>query len=272
MQTLNLRFLKQSERLGGSQEGFSEYLLQLKKKSMWNNIKKNIYTVRQSIRQIFLYPSLVIENVDYDKYWKDKRGDQMGELSDWQIFRADYVVETIKKTENKEKFNFTDIGCGDGSILNYFKEKEILESAIGVDMSDFALERVKQFGFATLKEDITKPDFVTKVPSSDYCILFEILEHIPHSEKMLEAAYSNSKKGVFFSFPNTGYAVHRLRLLFGKFPLQWRLSPGEHLRFWTKPDLLWWLDSLGYKNFNIYYYKGVPILNKVLPSFFQLDL
>jgi 2-polyprenyl-3-methyl-5-hydroxy-6-metoxy-1,4-benzoquinol methylase len=239
---------------------------------MRNNTKNNLYTLKQSIRQIFDYPKIVLENVDYDSYWKDKRGKEMGELSDWQIERANFVVRLLKVFENGKKFSFVDIGCGDGSILNFLKEKNILSQGTGIDMSEFALERVRQFGFSTQKEDITDPSFLTRMPTSEYFLLFEILEHIPHSEKMLKEVYSSSTKGVFFSFPNTGFVVHRFRLLFGKFPLQWRLSPGEHVRFWTRADLLWWLHSQDYKNFKIHTYKGVPFLNKIWPAFFAAGL
>jgi hypothetical protein len=98
--------------------------------------------------------------------------------------------------------------------------------------------------------------------------MLELLEHIPHSEELMLSALGKSQKGIFISFPNTGYYRHRLRLLFGKFPLQWRVFPNEHVRFWTYTDAKWWLKSLGIQNYTLHCYKGIPLLNKILPSIF----
>jgi len=95
---------------------------------------------------------------------------------------------------------------------------------------------------------------------------------MPNAEKILEYIYRKAKIGVFFSIPNSGYFIYRLRLLFGKFPKQWSVFPNEHLRFWTLGDLKWWLCALGYKKYKIFCYKGIPILNILLPSLFAAGL
>ena len=222
-----------------------------------------LYQIKEWFRQMFAYPPLNLEEVDYDKYWKDKRGKNIGAISDWQELRADFIALKVV-----EPSHFVDIGCGDGSILNFLKEKGLVSKGVGVDMSEFALDKVRDFGFETLNKDIRDRKFVDEMPEADFILMLEILEHIEHSEAMLKGAYNMAKKGVFFSFPNTGFFVHRFRLFFGRFPLQWRLSPGEHLRFWTKRDLVWWLKELGFDNYEIFYYKGMPVLNKIWPSMF----
>lgn len=214
---------------------------------------------------MFLYPPLSLNSADYDSYWKDKRGKDLGMLSDWQKARANFVLEALV---GKGKSSFLDLGCGDGSILNYLKERGVVSHAIGIDTSNLALQSVKEFGFESIQADITDVAFLKDIPRADYAVLFEILEHIEHSEEMLKVVYDRMNNGLFFSFPNTGFFVHRLRLLFGRFPVQWRLYPGEHLRFWTARDLKWWLKALGYKDYQIFYYKGVPIINKIWPTLF----
>lgn len=228
-------------------------------------MKNFLYDLKLVIRQMFFYPPMQLQDVDYDKYWKEKRGENIGALSDWQTIRADFIVETLK---NIEPVLFLDIGCGDGSILNYIKNKGIASKVVGMDTSRFSLDRAEKFGIETVLYDINDKNTLSKIPNTDYSILFEILEHIPESESFLKIVYEKSAKGVFFSFPNTGFYVHRFRLFFGRFPMQWKLSPGEHLRYWTKTDLLWWLDALGYRNFKVKYYKGIPGLNTLWPSMF----
>jgi 2-polyprenyl-3-methyl-5-hydroxy-6-metoxy-1,4-benzoquinol methylase len=232
---------------------------------MLKNLKRRLYIFKLWYFAIFKYPPLKIEKVDYDTYWKDKRGDTIGRLSDWQKERADLTLTFLEKDK---PISIADIGGGDGSILKYIRERTKLEKGIIVDISDFALNRAREFGFQTVKMDITNMNELVRIPAVDYILLYEILEHIPHSEVFLEAAYGKVSKAILFSFPNTGFFTYRLRLLFGKFPLQWRLHPGEHVRYWTAQDLRWWLRSLGYKNYSIRTYKGMPLLKRIWPSLF----
>jgi 2-polyprenyl-3-methyl-5-hydroxy-6-metoxy-1,4-benzoquinol methylase len=224
-----------------------------------------MHQIKEWLKLMFSYPTLRMENVDYDSYWKDKRGKGIGDLSDWQRERAEVVLSRLKR---KPPASICDIACGDGSILHYISGRVKTDKLIGTDISEFALAKAREFGIETVNLDIALKSELPKIPKADYLLLLEILEHVPHSEELLAAAYDKAGKGVFFSFPNTGFFAHRLRLFFGRFPMQWRLSPGEHVRYWTKRDLIWWLKSLGYKDFSIHYYKGVPVLNKLIPSWF----
>ncbi len=231
-------------------------------------IKEYLYILWQGWKRIFSYPKDVLPvngKIDYNAYWQDKRGEHIGELSDWQLERA-HLIERV--VGGRELSIVTDIGCGDGGILKYIKEHIAVERVIGIDTSAFALEQASKFGIETIQADIRNIEMLRNIPRSDYILLLEVLEHIPNAEEMLAFAYSKSSKGVFFSFPNSGYFPYRLRLLFGKFPAQWRLYPNEHVRFWTRCDLKWWLKALRIGQYEIRYYKGISLLNKIWPSMF----
>ena len=62
-------------------------------------------------------------------------------------------------------------------------------------------------------------------------------------EFLLELLENKSIEKVFFSIPNSGFFMHRIRYMLGRFPLQWIVNPNEHIRFWTLKDLIWWLDT-----------------------------
>lgn len=230
-------------------------------------VKDHLFLIKKAFKQIFFYPVSDIQKVDtdYNAYWRDKRGENIGKISRWQRQRAEIVLEYIKK---RESISIIDIGCGDGVVLKYIKERVSVSGAIGVDVSNFALDRAKDFGIETILADMQDLHSVPDLPKTDYVLMFEILEHVHDSESFLTYLLGKAEKGVFFSFPNTGFLIHRLRLLFGKFPLQWRLHPREHVRFWTHADLKWWLKALGYKDYKIHTYEGVPIFNKIWPSLF----
>lgn len=230
-------------------------------------MKSFIFKCKKIYKQLFLYPSSNISsgNVDYDAYWDEKRGEKLGFLSHWQKQRANIVIRFIEKNS---KPTILDVGCGDGAMLKYIKERTEAIAMIGVDVSESALMKAKEFGVETVHADIGSLNDFRIIPEADYVLLFEILEHVQSSESFLNHMMEKAKKGVFFSFPNTGFYVHRLRLFFGKFPLQWHVYPGEHIRFWTYSDLRWWLKALGYDTYEIISYEGVPILNRLWPSLF----
>lgn len=218
-------------------------------------------------RQIFLYPqktlALVVE--DYDAYWRQKRGTEPA-LSDWQKERAEKVISQLKE-KNEETFTIADIGCGDGVLLAHILKSFPKARGIGYDSSSVAHELAKKAGihetkFLDLRTDVG----LVAVESADYILLLETLEHIPEAEKVLTAAAQKARKGVFISFPNTGFFTYRLRLLFGKVPAQWIRMPNEHIRFWTLADLKWWLQALGFSDFKITPYQGIPVLKNILPG------
>ena len=160
-----------------------------------------------------------------------------------------------------------DVGCGDGALLKFLMDKSSV-TGIGVDMNDSILENAKSLGLKTIQCDITHIESLSVLPEVDYIIGLEILEHMHNPEEFIMKILPKARKGMIFSFPNTGYYAHRLRLLFGSFPLQWILHPSEHLRYWTVRDVRWWVNSLNLKLNNLILYQGIPTLNKIFPSLF----
>lgn len=218
---------------------------------------------KEILRQIIRYPKLVLEETNYNDYWVNKRGSNMGYANEWQQQRGDFIVGRIN-----DGSSLLDIGCGDGGVLLYMKSKKEFE-AIGADISDICLDFLDSKSVKSLKFDINDFDSIEKLPEVDYVMILEVLEHMPNPEKFLNMILPKARKAVFFSFPNSGYISYRLRLLFGAFPMQWTLHPGEHLRFWTYRDLKWWLKELKLdKQSHIHIYEGLPILNKLWKGLF----
>ena len=216
-------------------------------------------------RLVFRYPRLVLQETDYNAYWQDKRKRNMGAISHFQRQRADWILPRIE-----EGSTVLDVGCGDGGVLLYLLQHKMF-APIAADISDYALEFLRSRGISTLRFDVNDAEEIPSLPDVDYVILFEVLEHVPHPEKFLSLIEKKAAKSIFFSFPNTGYFPYRIRMLLGSSVVQWRLHPGEHLRFWTYRDLRWWLRELGYANRSeIHVYEGIPLLNRVWGSLFGM--
>lgn len=210
------------------------------------------------------YPKINLSSsgqVDYDEYWRARRR-EVAVLSRYQKQRADIVLKIIEKGAK-----VLDVGCGDGAVLKYLKDQANIEG-IGVDLSEKILTQAKQIGIEVIQMDITKLENLEALPEADYILGFEILEHLPNPEEFILKMKNKARQGLIFSFPNSGYFRHRLRLLLGRFPLQWVYHPGEHLRFWTVKDVKWWAAAFGFDLDRLIVYEGPLGLRKIWPALF----
>ncbi|PWB39051.1 MAG: hypothetical protein C3F02_00320 [Parcubacteria group bacterium] len=229
-------------------------------------IKFFFYKLRGDLKALNAYPSVDLSQgyrLNYDEYWKKRRGqDYHAALTSWQKERADYVAQFLKPGEV-----IVDLGGGDGEVLKYIKSKVDIRG-ICVDFNDLVLAAAKKNGLETVNVDLADLSQLAKIPSGAYILGFEILEHLPNPEEFIMAVKGKATRAMIFSFPNTGYYLHRLRLLGGKFPLQWVSHPGEHLRFWTAADARWWVRNLGLQLDQLKLYQGLPLLSRVFPKLF----
>lgn len=234
---------------------------------MSHKIKFELYLWKKSIKSIFVYPKLNIHDKNYEEYWDHRHLNAQTPLNSFQVRRLLLASSYIE-----EGSVITDIGAGNGLILSHLKQKKSLAKLIAVDISDRALKSAQENGLDVFKANISDVEELKNLPETDYILFFEVLEHIPNSEDVLLWALRKAKKGVFFSVPNTGFFTYRLRLLFGKFPLQWRLNPSEHVRFWTTRDMAWWLGQLQIKKYHLHHYEGPRVLRNIWPSLFAQGL
>ena len=231
---------------------------------MLKNVFKSILLLPKNLLS---YPKIIFDATDYDEYWKDKKGMDMGNANDYQRIRARWIAEKID-----EGSTVLDLGCGDGAVLSEIRKIKNIKP-IGVDISSYALNFCTSQNIKTIKIDLSRIEELKALPVVDFILMLEFLEHIPNPERALRILESKAQKAMFFSFPNSGYIVYRLRYLSGRFPVQWLVHPGEHLRFWTYKDLKWWLKELGYANRStIYVYKGIFLLNKIWKNLFSRAL
>ena len=213
------------------------------------------------------YPDMRLK-LYYDTYWDSKRKNDLGKLTDFQYNRVKVIENYLENNKSLK-----DVGCGDGGPLLYLKKKKKFTKIYGLDTSDKVLESLSKKGLDTKKIDINDVDKIKKYPKTDYTLVLELLEHLPNSEEVLLELMKTTNNKLIFSVPNTGYFAHRKRLLLGSFPLQWRTSPNEHLRFWTLRDMKWWLRQLNlYEKSEIKTYEGLPGLNRIWPGMFAQGL
>lgn len=223
----------------------------------------------RTARRLYIYPETArVGVVDYDEYWDKKAQSGLGILSPWRLKRAQVFAQIVVPGDR-----ILDLGVGDGALLAWLiRERAIV--GYGLDLSQKAVDYCVGQGLDVRLSDINQPiaDVLRAQFGSDaafdYVIMSEIIEHLPDPEALLLALRPFARKGLIVSIPNTGYHQHRLRLLFGKFPLQWVVTPGEHLRYWTLADFRWWARQLGFQVAAVYPYQGTPGLKRVWPALF----
>jgi methionine biosynthesis protein MetW len=199
---------------------------------------------------LFAYPKMALQKLDYDEYWDQRRP---GGVHPRYRLMGD-IIEAGSSV--------LDLGCGDGALLAYLVETLQVES-MGVDLSSQAVDRARNRGVQARVADIARADFCPSQPY-DYILLSEVLEHLTDPEELLLRLKGIARKGLLVSIPNSGFWPYRLRLLFGRFPVQWAFHAGEHLRFWTVTDFVWWSRALGYRVKAIYASNGSSPLGLAL--------
>jgi methionine biosynthesis protein MetW len=160
-----------------------------------------------------------------------------------------------------------DVGCGDGVMLEHFQSTRGVK-AIGIDVSAEAVRRACARGIDARVQ--TLGELGSSGAAFDHVVMSEVVEHVADAERFVADAWAVTRRSLWVTFPNIAYFPHRLRLLSGKFPVQWVVFPGEHLRFWSIPDFTAWLSSLSLPATRIVASNGFTLLrlHRAWPNLF----
>ena len=126
-----------------------------------------------------------------------------------------------------------DLGCGDGSLLNYLKEKK--------DIKGFGIEKNKDNWLLALKNniDVIQMDLEAglagfETNSFDLVILSRTIQSMNHIEEIIYEMMRVGKE-VIITFPNFGYWKNRFQIMQGNMPVsdelpyKWFETPNIHL-------------------------------------------
>ena len=176
---------------------------------------------------------------NYDEYWFFRRSNKNS------TERAKIISKNIE-----HKLKILDIGCGDGTTINFIAKNNFPLKIVGIDISKEAINTTKKKGYEAFEMDVLSKDFELFLNNNEFdCVIItEVLEHIIDPEKVLTILDKFNYKAIYISIPNSGYYLHRIRLLLGQFPLVViRIHIKEHTRFWTHKDFLYWCNYFGFK-------------------------
>lgn len=126
-----------------------------------------------------------------------------------------------------------DLGCGDGSLLRYLKEKRKVRG-YGVEINDANIVACIANGINVIQGDIDSGLSGFESSAFDYVLLSQTLQATRHTEPLIQEMLRVGREAIV-SFPNFGYWRNRLNVLRGHMPVskelpyQWFDTPNVHL-------------------------------------------
>lgn len=190
-------------------------------------VRTFLHQVRRGLHTAFGNPAYDIRDLDYDDYWAARAPSEV---------QPRYPIIGRQIDDGSRVL---DVGCGDGGMLQYLKEQRSDLRELGIDVSSEAVQRAKDRGVNASQTPLE--EIAARDERFDYVIMSEVIEHVAEPEAYIRQAWRLTGRALLLSFPNIAYWPHRLRLLLGRFPVQWVHHPGEHLRFWSLKDFDPWL-------------------------------
>ena len=126
-----------------------------------------------------------------------------------------------------------DLGCGDGSLLQYLCEKREVQGC-GVEISPDNIVECVRNGVNVIQDDLETGLSEIEDASFDFVILSQTLQAMRHTEDIVDEMLRVGRQAIV-TFPNFGYWRNRLAVANGNMPVSknlpyaWYDTPNVHL-------------------------------------------
>ena len=126
-----------------------------------------------------------------------------------------------------------DLGCGDGSLLKYLRDRRRV-NGYGVEIDDDRVLACVKNGVNVIQGDLERGLSEFESRSFDYVVLSQTLQAVRNGERIIADMLRVGREGIV-TFPNFGYWKNRLQVAVGRMPVsenlpyQWYDTPNVHL-------------------------------------------
>lgn len=198
----------------------------------------------------------------YDGYWGE--GNEEYDLDWWDHAHRAIYSEFISTFMQKDTGTILDVGCGLGFFVKMVQEKKTGWNAIGFEMSEPAVKFAKEKnGLKTVYPGMVQSSGIGK-GSVDIITLWDVIEHIPKPQPLLEYLYSLLKPGgiLFLQTPNVPIQLIKANLklaIKGMKPGVHYLEAKDHINDYSRKTLSMLGKQTGFASTE--YYVLTPILS-----------
>jgi methionine biosynthesis protein MetW len=132
-----------------------------------------------------------------------------------------------------ERSRVLDLGCGDGSLLQYLRETRSVHG-YGVEISPQNIVACVRNGVNVIQNDLETGLSEIEDASFDFVILSQTLQAMRHTEDIVDEMLRVGRQAIV-TFPNFGYWRNRLAVAQGNMPVsanlpyEWYDTPNVHL-------------------------------------------
>jgi len=144
--------------------------------------------------------------------------------------RSDFKVIALWITQGSRVL---DLGCGDGSLLQYLRETRGVHG-YGVEISPDNIVECVRNGVNVIQDDLETGLAEIEDRSFDFVILSQTLQAMRHTEDIVDEMLRVGNHAIV-TFPNFGYWRNRLAVAAGNMPVsknlpyEWYDTPNVHL-------------------------------------------
>jgi len=159
------------------------------------------------------------------------------------------VLEDVVKRRNAKIKRILDVGCGDGSVLYFLKQKNMVDETLGVEIDQALLSKVRKKNITAYRVDMNYEKIPLPDNYVDVVLSLEVVEHIVNLDNFFSEIRRVLKpRGVLIlSTPNVQFIYHIVRLILGRGPkTSWgnslthygsQLYDHGHVHYFTANDL-----------------------------------
>lgn len=169
----------------------------------------------------------------YDGYWERSGFSPSKKLCEREIILRDRIPAGSTVLV---------VGCGTSLLPLALAEKGCTVTV--TDIAPTVIEFFKGKGIPGCILDLETITDTSVTETYDVVVASEVFEHIRNPERAVEMLARHTRRFLIAS-PNSAFYRYRLRLMFaGRFLIQWKYHPAEHLRYWSHTDFLDWLSAM----------------------------
>jgi ubiquinone/menaquinone biosynthesis C-methylase UbiE len=215
-------------------------------------------------------------------------GQYSGAEAEWRMLGAKYkALNIIELARGLEAHKVCEVGCGEGSILQWLSSLNFAEQLYGIDISKSGIERTSEKKIKNIAELRVFDGYKIPYPDEffDLVVCSHVIEHVEHPRILLREIQRISKKQIFevpidFSFYVDRKARHYLDYghiniytpaLFRFLLLSENFSILKDVNYFYPADIARFMDKKKplkriTQSFKQFILKSIPYLRGIKPS------